>query len=35
MSGKKMNADVALAKGIYIVKVVSGDKQTTKKVLVE
>lgn len=35
LSGKKMNADATLAKGIYIVKVVSGDKQTTKKVLVE
>lgn len=35
ISGKQMNADNALDKGVYIVKVISGGKQTTKKILVK
>ena len=35
ISGKQVNAESALAGGIYIVKVVSGGKQATKKILVK
>lgn len=35
ISGKQMNADAVLSEGVYIVKVMSGGKQTTKKILVK
>lgn len=35
ISGKQMNSDAALEKGVYVVKVISNGKQTTKKVLVK
>ncbi len=34
ISGIQLNSDAVLAKGTYIVKVVSGGKQTTKKIMV-
>lgn len=35
LSGAQVSTDSALGKGVYIVKVVSGGKQTSKKVLVK
>lgn len=34
LSGTRLNADANLAKGTYIVKVVSGGKQSTKKIMI-
>ena len=35
ISGKQVNPDATLAEGVYIVKVISGGKQETKKILVK
>ena len=34
LSGTRLNADANLAKGTYIVKVISGGKQATKKIMI-
>ena len=34
VDGRQVDADSVLAKGVYVVKVTEGGKQTTRKVLV-